>query len=92
MKNIAGKLGIVAGAAAVLAILYYRREDVSRLTSSAAGSAKKLGNKMKDYATEMKDRLLHNVNGPNGEAVYLDMYDRQFYEDTEGKRVYLEEV
>ncbi len=91
MKNI-GKLGLIAGAAAVVAILYYRKEDVSRIAGNLSDSAKDLGGKLKDYTGKIKDRLLHNVHGPAGEAVYVDMYDRQFYEDGEGKRVYLQEV
>ena len=76
--------GIVAGAATATAVLMtYKRKDGTRLTDGLIDSAKQLG-------TKIKDRLLHNVKGPNGEPVYLDMYDRQFYEDVEGKRVYLD--
>lgn len=72
--------------------MYYRREDVSRITNNLVGSAKNVGNKLKDYTNQIKDRLLHNVHGPKGEQVYIDMYDRQFYEDETGHRVYLETV
>ncbi|WP_207422197.1 hypothetical protein [Desertivirga brevis] len=83
MKN-ATIWGIVAGAATATAVLMtYRRSDGSRLADGLISSARQLGNKI-------KDRLQHNVKGPNGEAVYLDMYDRQFFEDAEGKRVYLD--
>ena len=92
MKKKLGILGAVAGAAAVVAILYYRKEDVSRLTESFAGTAKNAGKKLKNLTRNLKDRLLHDVHGPNGEPVYLDMYDRQFYENPEGKRVYLDKA
>jgi hypothetical protein len=90
MKNIAGILGVVAGAAAVATILLYKREDGSRLTDGLMDSARDMGSRARNYASQLKDRLLHNVHGPNGEAVFIDMYDRQFYEDGMGHRVYLE--
>lgn len=83
---------IAAGTAAIGAILYYKRNETSRLAGSLASSAKDLGNKALRYGTQLKDRLLNHVQGPNGEDVYMDMYDRQFYENTDGKRVYLETV
>ena len=81
---------IVAGAAAVTAVLYLKRNEVSKTSGNLIDSAKGLGDRLAQYGSELKDRLLHNVKGPNGEAVYLDMYDRQFFEDEMGKRVYLD--
>jgi hypothetical protein len=81
--------GIVAGAAAAGAILYYKRNEVSRLSGNALGSARNLGDRLVQYGSEIKDRLL-SKKGPNGEPVYLDMYDRQFYENEMGERVYLD--
>ena len=88
-KNL-GLIGAIAGAAAVVAILYYRRDDVSKISENLVGSAKNLGGKLRDYTNQLKDRILHNVHGPHGEQVYLDMYDRQFYEDDQGRRVYMD--
>jgi len=82
--------GIVAGAAAVTAMLYYKRNEVSEMTGNLKNSARNLGDRLVEYGTELKDRLLNNVKGPNGEPVYLDMYDRQFYENEMGKRVYMD--
>ena len=81
--------GIVAGAAAAGAILYYKRNEVSRFSENALDSAKDLGDRLAQYGSEIKNRLLAK-KGPNGEHVYLDMYDRQFYEDEMGQRVYLD--
>lgn len=96
MKNMA-ILGIVAGAAAVTAIITtYKRKDGSRLTARLTDGVKnsinRLGNRIMDYSHRLKARLMHHVEGPHGEPVYLDMYDRQFYENETGKRVYLETV
>ncbi|MFD2162459.1 hypothetical protein ACFSJU_08640 [Paradesertivirga mongoliensis] len=81
---------IVAGAAAAGAILYYKRNEVSRMGGNLKDSARNWGDKLTQYGSELKDRFLNNVKGPNGEAVYLDMYDRQFYENEMGQRVYLD--
>ncbi|HEX8378772.1 MAG TPA: hypothetical protein VF602_13225 [Pedobacter sp.] len=80
---------IVAGAAAAGAILYYKRNEVSRLSGNALDSAKNLGDRLVQYGSDIKDRIL-SKKGPNGELVYLDMYDRQFYENEIGERVYLD--
>lgn len=91
MKKIIGiSVGAGLAAAAVVALLY-KRKDGSRLADELVDSAKGLGNKLADYGQQIKARLLHHVKGPNGENVFIDMYDRQFYEDTEGKRIYLDE-
>lgn len=89
MKNTT-LLGIVAGAAAVSAILYYKRNEVSRVSGNLKDSAKNWGDRLVEYGSELKDRIMNNVKGPNGEPVYLDMYDRQFYEDEMGRRVYMD--
>lgn len=83
-------LGMIAGAAVATSIIYYKKNELLRASADLRDQAKTLGNRLVQYGTKIKDRLLHNVKGPNGEAVYLDMYDRQFYEDQEGKRIYLE--
>lgn len=80
--------GAVAGvAAAAIATLIYRKETADELLNSAKG----LGDRLVRYGNRLKDSLLHHVKGPNGEDVYIDMYDRQFYEDPSGKRIYLAE-
>ncbi len=83
--------GVTAGAAtAAIVALMYQRKDGSRLADGLLDSARGVGNRLMEYGNQIKDRLLNNVKGPNGEPVFLDMYDRQFYEDNLGKRVYVE--
>ena len=90
-NNAKGIIGMVAGAAAVgAALMFYKRKDGTTLGSHLWNSARDMGGNIGGYAAKIKDRLLHNVKGPGGEAVYLDMYDRQFYENNEGQRVYLD--
>ncbi len=82
---------IVAGTATVAAIaITYKRKDGSSLADGIKDSARNLGDRVSNFTSRIKDRLLHHVKGPNGEPVFIDMYDRQFYENNEGKRVYLE--
>lgn len=56
-------------------------------------TAKAIGNKGAEVgakvAASIKDRSLKNVKGPNGETVYVDKYDRRYYINKEGKRIYL---
>lgn len=90
IKTIAGIAGLAAGAAVLSILLMRKREDGSTYGDMLLGKARDAGNNVLRYGEKLKDKLLHNVHGPNGEPVYLDMYDRQFYEDTDGKRVYME--
>lgn len=82
--------GLVAGAAAVTAVLFYKRKEVSRVSEGLMDSARNTGKRLMDYGDQLKNRLLGHIKGPNGEPVYLDMYDRQFYENEMGERVYME--
>ena len=91
MKKAAGVLAVVAGAVAIGAVLLHKRKDGTTLCDTLVDSAKEFGDKAMKYSMKLKDRLLHDVHGPNGEAVYADMYNRHFYEDAEGGRIYLDE-
>ena len=90
MKNLAGILGVAVGVAAVTTALFYRKQDGTTVADGLLKSARETGNKLAASASKLKDRFLNHVHGPNGEAVYLDMYDRQFYEDATGNRVYMD--
>ena len=90
MKN-ATIWGIAAGVATATAVLMtYKRKNGTTLADGIKDSARQLGDKLVNFGTKIKDRLVHHVKGPHGEQVYLDMYDRQFYEDAEGRRVYMD--
>jgi len=90
MKNIT-LWGLVAGAAAATAIIVsYKRKDGTRLVDELQNSANRIQENLSKFAFKLKKRLLHNQSGPNGEPLYVDMYDRQFYENEDGRRVYLE--
>ncbi|EOR95111.1 hypothetical protein ADIARSV_1599 [Arcticibacter svalbardensis MN12-7] len=78
--------GVVAGAAAATIVaLILKKDEADELLNSAKG----IGNRLIKYGNRLKDNLLNNAKGPNGEDLYIDMYDRQFYEDPAGKRIYL---
>ncbi|MXV50880.1 hypothetical protein GS399_07825 [Pedobacter sp. HMF7647] len=90
MKNIAGIAGIAAGAAALAILLLRKREDGTTVGSNLLKNAKTAGEDLRRFGVKMKNRLMNDISGPNGEPVYSDMYDRNFYEDENGRRVYLE--
>ncbi|WP_069659186.1 hypothetical protein [Arcticibacter eurypsychrophilus] len=78
--------GVVAGAAAATIVaLILKKDETDELLNSAKG----IGNRLIRYGNRLKDNLLNNAKGPNGEDIYIDMYDRQFYENLAGKRIYL---
>jgi hypothetical protein len=92
MKNAAGIAAAAAGAVVLGALLLYKKKDGTRVYQELLNKGKDLGGKLARYGNDLKERLLHHVTGPNGELVYLDMYDRQFYEGADGKRIYIEEA
>ncbi len=87
--NAKGIIGAVAGAAVLGALMLYKRKNGQTLGSYLINCSKDVGSHLGDYATQLKSKLMPGVKGPNGESVYADMYDRQFYEDENGERMYL---
>ncbi|HXI01226.1 MAG TPA: hypothetical protein VNI52_13245 [Sphingobacteriaceae bacterium] len=93
MKNNAkGLIGVVAGAAVLGALMMFKRKDGQTVGNYLLDCTKDFGNNLGTYANKLKDRLMPDVKGPNGEPVYADMYDRNFYEDDNGERTYLDQV
>ena len=88
MKNSIKIIGIVAGAVAAAALITRKRPDGSSLFDDIADASKGLGDKMLKYGNQLKDRFMPGLKGPNGEDVYLDMYDRHYYMDEMNNRVY----
>ncbi|TZF81163.1 hypothetical protein FW774_19110 [Pedobacter sp. BS3] len=83
-------LTIAAGAAALGAAWYFNRKETMRMGQKLADEARDMGKRTARYARRLKNKLLHHITGPNGEAVYTDMYDRMFYEDEAGRRIYMQ--
>ena len=91
MKNNAkGIIGLVAGAAFLSALMLLKRRNGQSVGSYLLSCTKDFGSQISTYATQIKDKLMPHMKGPHGEPVYSDMYDRNFYEDDHGERVYLE--
>lgn len=57
-------------------------EEVKRKTLFAR-------NRIAEYGQKLKKTIVPERQGPHGETLYLDMYDRHFYEDMNGRRIYL---
>jgi len=89
-NNAKGIIGIVAGAAVLGALMLMKRKDGQSIGSYLLSCTKDFGNSLSSYASKIKDRLMPDLRGPNGEPVYADMYNRNFYENDHGERVYLE--
>ena len=90
MKNAIKILGIIAGAVGAAAIITRKRADGSSMFDDISEKSKNWGDKLVQYGTQLKDKLMPDLKGPNGESVFTDMYDRHYYMDGENSRVYTE--
>lgn len=79
----------MAGAAVLGALMLYKRKDGQSVGSYLLDCTRDFGNNLGNYAVKLKTQLMPGMKGPNGEPVYADMYDRNFYEDDNGERIYL---
>ena len=56
-------------------------------------TAKKIGNKTASVAVKgakkLTDKTYKGKEGPGGQTVYIDKYDKKYYVDDKGKKVYL---
>ena len=90
MKDVIKILGIIAGAVGAAAIITRKRADGTSMFDDISETGKNWGDKLVQYGTQLKDKLMPDLKGPNGESVFADMYDRHYYLDQEDKRVYTE--
>ena len=88
MKNSIKILGVIAGAIGAAALLTRKRADGTSMFDDIADTSKNWGDKLVQYGTQLKDKLMPEMKGPNGESVFSDMYDRQYYMDSDNKRIY----
>ena len=90
MKDVIKILGIIAGAVGAAAIITRKRADGTSMFDDISETGKNWGDKLVQYGTQLKDKLMPDLKGPIGESVFADMYDRHYYLDQEDKRVYTE--
>lgn len=88
MKNSIKILGVIAGAIGAAALLTRKRADGTSMFDDIADTSKNWGDKLVQYGNQLKDKLMPEMKGPNGESVFSDMYDRQYYMDNDNKRIY----
>jgi hypothetical protein len=88
MKNSIKILGIVAGAIAAATIITRKRADGTSLFDDIAEESKDWGNKLVDYSTRLKEKMTTDIKGPDGDSVFSDMYDRQYYMDDTSKKLH----
>src|SRR5688572_22127328 len=106
MKKMTTILGIAAVAGVAYKILTHKKADGSTLLDDLTEAGKGLGDKLNQFAEEnkdwkdkvsqfvnkVKDTLMPDMKGPNGEDVFTDMYKRNYYTDGQGSRVYMDEA
>jgi hypothetical protein len=88
MKNAIKILGIIAGAVGAAALITRKRANGTSMFDDIAETGRNWGDKVVQYGTQLKDKLIHGKTGPNGESVFADMYDRHYYVDSDQKRIY----
>ena len=106
MKKITTILGIAAVAGVAYKILTHKKPDGSTMLDDLVESGKGLTDKFNEFAESgkgwkdkfnefvdnVKDRLMPDMKGPNGEDVFTDMYKRNYYTTTDGSRIYMDEA
>jgi len=90
MKTSVKILAIIAGAVGAAALLTRKRADGSSMFDDISEKGRDLGGKIAKYGNQIKDKLMPDKKGPNGENVFSDMYDRHYYIDESDKRIYTE--
>jgi hypothetical protein len=88
MKNSIKILGIIAGAVGAAALITRKRSDGTSLFDDISETGRSWGGKLKNYGAQIKDRLMPEMKGPNGESVFSDMYDRHYYMTENNTRIY----
>ena len=106
MKKITTILGIAAVAGVAYKVLTHKKADGATLLDDLTQASKGWGDKINEFADskgawkdkfndfvdKVKDRLMPDLKGPNGEDVYTDMYKRNYYSDGVGGRIYMDEA
>ncbi len=99
-------LGLAAVAGVAYKVLTHKKPDgttlLDDLTEASKGWTDKLNefaeankgwkDKISQFVENVKDRLMPDMKGPNGEDVFTDMYKRNYYTDGTGSRVYMDEA
>ena len=99
-------MGLAAVAGVAYKVLTHKKADGSTLLDDLTEAGKGWSDKLNDFAeankgwkdkfnqfvTDVKDRLMPDMKGPNGEDVFTDMYKRNYYTDSQGGRVYMDEA
>ena len=88
MKNSIKILAVIAGAIGAAAIITRKRADGTSLFDDISDASKSWGDKLVQYGTQLKDKLMPEMKGPNGENVFSDMYDRYYYINESDQRIY----
>lgn len=106
MKKMTTLLGIAAVAGVAYKVLTHKKADGTTLLDDLSERSKDWSEKFNEFAEAnkgwkdkfnqfvetVKDKLMPDVKGPNGEDVFVDMYKRNYYKSDEGTRVYMDTI
>ncbi len=92
MKNSIKIIGIVAGAMAAATLITRKRADGTTMFDDIADASKNLGERLVQFGTKLKDKFLPDMKGPNGEDMFADMYNRNYYLDDMNNRIYTDQA
>ena len=104
MKKFTTILGLAAVAGVAYKVLTHKKADGSTLLGDLTDASKGWSDKFNEFAEankgwsdkisqfvgNLKDKLMPDVKGPNGEDVFTDMYKRNYYTDSLGSRTYMD--
>lgn len=106
MKKLTTILGLAAVAGVAYKVLTQKKADGSTLIDDLTQASKGWSDKFNQFAEankgwpdkiaqiigNLKDKLMPDLKGPNGEDVFIDMYKRNYYTNDQGSRVYMNEA
>jgi len=90
MNNSIKILGIIAGAVGAAALITRKRADGTSMFDDIADATRGWGDKLVQYGGQLKDKLMPEMKGPDGESVFSDMYGRNYYMTQENTRTYID--
>lgn len=90
MKKVVQLLGVAAAAGIAYKVLTQKKSNGTTLLDELTEASKGWADKLSEFAGELKDKLMPDLKGPNGESVFKDMYKRNYYTDNTGTRTYMD--
>ena len=88
MKNSLKIIGIIAGAVTAATLITRKRADGTSLFDHIADASKGFGDRIAQWGSNLKDRLIPHSKEPEDDDLFSDMYKREFYMYDKKNRIY----